>query len=211
MKHRRFEEAPVWKDAAELGERVLLLADRPAFRAAGARADLRDQIQRAALAVSNTIAAGFEHGSDEALIEVLNQAKGSAGEVRSMLRLCLRLPWFGELRSEVTGLITLSESISQQLQRWADALALPAPDGERPPTDAAAEERPRARERSPRELGGEGGEGAGAAQGGTGPAAPAVGGGASPEAVRELTARTRAIVHLLDRTRQARACGATSG
>lgn len=140
MKYRRFEETPVWKAAAELGERVLLLADRPACRRRG---DLRDQLQRAALSVSNNIAEGFERGTTDSLIAFLYYAKGSAGEVRSMLRVCLRLPWFEDLRSEISDLISLSESISRQLQGWAESLQNAGVRGVRHLNDAVREERER--------------------------------------------------------------------
>jgi four helix bundle protein len=47
---------------------------------------LRDQLERAALSVSNNIAEGFERGSTNELLAFLYIARGSAGEVRSMLK-----------------------------------------------------------------------------------------------------------------------------
>lgn len=48
----------------------------------------RDQIQRASVSIMNNIAEGCESGSDAKFINFLNIAKGSCGEVRSMLYLC---------------------------------------------------------------------------------------------------------------------------
>jgi len=54
-------------------------------------AELRDQLRRAALSVSNNIAEGFERGTTAELLSFLYIARGSAGEVRSMLLFCQRL------------------------------------------------------------------------------------------------------------------------
>lgn len=48
----------------------------------------RDQIQRASVSIMNNIAEGSESGSDAKFINFLNIAKGSCGEVKSMLYLC---------------------------------------------------------------------------------------------------------------------------
>lgn len=48
----------------------------------------RDQIQRAAVSITNNIAEGFESGTDAKFIYFLNIAKGSCSEVNSMLYLC---------------------------------------------------------------------------------------------------------------------------
>lgn len=50
----------------------------------------RDQLDRAALSVSNNIAEGFERGTTNELLAFIYIARGSAGEVRSMLTLKLR-------------------------------------------------------------------------------------------------------------------------
>ena len=47
--------------------------------------ELRDQLERAGLSVSNNIAKGFERGSTNELLAFLYIARGSAGEVRSIL------------------------------------------------------------------------------------------------------------------------------
>ncbi|OHA93846.1 MAG: four helix bundle protein [Candidatus Zambryskibacteria bacterium RIFCSPLOWO2_12_FULL_39_23] len=53
----------------------------------------RDQIQRASVSIMNNIAEGFERKGDKEFKKFLFIAKGSAGEVRSMLDLALELKY----------------------------------------------------------------------------------------------------------------------
>jgi four helix bundle protein len=133
MKYKRFEDTPVWKAAIDAGVRAFLLVDDPAFRGRG---DLRDQMQRAAASISNNIAEGFEKGTTQELITYLFHARGSAGEVRSMTWLLDALPWFNNLKSEISDLRSVCESISRQLQGWADSLQNSEIKGIRYLTDA---------------------------------------------------------------------------
>jgi four helix bundle protein len=89
MKYDRFEQLPVWQAAMSLAQRIYALLDRREF---ARLPELRDQLRRAALSVSNNIAEGFERGSTAELLYFLYVARGSAGEVRSMLLFCQRLP-----------------------------------------------------------------------------------------------------------------------
>lgn len=118
--YQRFENLPVWQAAADLYDRVDDFIDRAPPRL---RASFRDQLERAALSVSNNIAEGFERGSTNELLMFLYIARGSAGEVRSMLTLLLRRPWLPDnLKSEIPNLISMAESCSRQLRGWADSL-----------------------------------------------------------------------------------------
>lgn len=119
MRYSRFEDLPVWKAGMDLCERVYALVEDPAFRGKG---DLSDQLRRAALSITNNIAEGFERGSTAELITFLYYARGSAGEVCSMLRFCERAPWWANLKSEISNLILLAENASRQLRGWADSL-----------------------------------------------------------------------------------------
>jgi four helix bundle protein len=82
MKYERFEDLPVWQAALDLALRVYRLTRDRFFSQPG---DLRDQLRRAALSVSNNIAEGFERGSTAELLAFLYIARGSAAEARSML------------------------------------------------------------------------------------------------------------------------------
>ena len=119
MKYSTFEELPVWKASAEFALRVFELTDRADFRGLG---DMRNQLERAALSISNNIAEGFERGSTTELIQFLYISRGSAGESRSMLRICEPLPAFSNFRSEISDLTGRAVNISKQLHGWLESL-----------------------------------------------------------------------------------------
>ena len=156
MKYGRFEDLPVWRAAVELANRVYGVTRRRYFAQPG---DLRDQLRRAALSVSNNIAEGFERGSTAELLAFLYIARGSAGEVRSMLRFTAGLldsaehaPGLSEseisdlkseisnLKSEILDIIPLAESCSRQIRAWADSLQNTDIKGQRHLTDQTRRE-----------------------------------------------------------------------
>jgi four helix bundle protein len=63
---------------------------------------LLDQIERAALSVSNNIAEGFERGATNKLLAFLCIARGSAGEVRAMLCFNERRGAFAHFKSQIS-------------------------------------------------------------------------------------------------------------
>jgi len=144
MKYERFEVLPVWKDAVELAVRIFDLAEDDAFKC---KASLRDQLERAAVSVSNNIAEGFERGTTQELITFLYIARGSAGEIRSMLHLLDRLTRFSHLKSRISSLRSLAESISRQLRAWADSLQNSDIKGQRYLNEKTRQEYERQRER----------------------------------------------------------------
>ncbi|MCQ2315777.1 MAG: four helix bundle protein [Bacteroidales bacterium] len=86
----------------------------------------RDQIQRAAVSIMNNIAEGSESGSDAKFINFLNIAKGSCGEVRSMLYLCedfnfcspeQRVELQSQLKKISTGIVRLQDSLNAKSTR----------------------------------------------------------------------------------------------
>ncbi len=76
--------------------------------------------------VSNNIAEGFERGTTNELLAFIYIARGSAGEVRSML--CVKecrakkANWPADLNSQISDLKSIAENCSRQLRGWADSL-----------------------------------------------------------------------------------------
>jgi four helix bundle protein len=128
MTYERFEQLPVWRAAIELATAVYALTEVPQFRR---QYSLRDQIERATVSVSNNIAEGFERGTKQELLTFLYVARGSAGEVRSMLCLLEKIPAFAGFESEILNLKSSAESISKQLGGWVRSLRDSDLNGER--------------------------------------------------------------------------------
>lgn len=81
----RFEDIKAWQKAKELTLFVYVLFGKSRdFK-------FRDQIQSAAVSIMNNIAEGFERKGNKELGRFLYIAKGSSGEVRSMLYLAVEL------------------------------------------------------------------------------------------------------------------------
>ena len=128
MGYKRFEELPVWQASLELALATYAMSAQPAFRR---QRSLRDQLERAALSVSNDIAEGFERGTNQELLTFLYIARASAGETRSMLCLLERMPAFRDLESGILNLKSSVESISRQLGAWIRTLRDSEMKGER--------------------------------------------------------------------------------
>ncbi len=73
----------------------------------------KDQIQRASVSIMNNIAEGFERKSNKEFKQFLFIAKGSCGEVRSMLYLCSDLNYLSSEKQNY--LLELSLDISKLL------------------------------------------------------------------------------------------------
>jgi four helix bundle protein len=145
MKYERFEDLPVWKVAIELAVQIFALTEDKTFKGKG---DLRNQLERATVSISNNIAEGFERGTTQELVTFLYIARGSAGEVRSMLHLLDRLPPFSQLKSQISNLKSLSENISRQLRGWADSLQNSEIKGQRYLNDKTKQEEQRKKDRA---------------------------------------------------------------
>ena len=128
MTYERFEDLPVWQEAIRLAEGCedfLIAAKRHITFSK------RDQLDRCSLSVSNNIAEGFERGTKNELLAFLYIARGSAGEVRSMLCYFERRPALVDFKSEISNLKKIAESCSRQLRAWADSLQNSEIEGQR--------------------------------------------------------------------------------
>ena len=93
-KYSSFEEMEVYQKALQFGVKVykLTLTNEKIAKDYG----LKDQLQRAALSISNNIAEGFERETKKELIRFLYFSKGSAGECRNMFNFLKLLEYINE-------------------------------------------------------------------------------------------------------------------
>ena len=81
-------------------------------------------LERAALSASNNIAEGFERGTSNELLAFLYIARGSAGEVRLMMRVLETWNIFSHCRSQISNFIVRCEKIAKQLYGWIESLKI---------------------------------------------------------------------------------------
>ena len=110
----RFEDIKAWEKAKELT--ILVFRHFNNCR----NYCLRDQIQRAAISIMNNIAEGYERKGDREFKRFLFIAKGSCGEVRSMLLLSSELDYIQKEKFEK--LYNLSLEISKILSGFIKKL-----------------------------------------------------------------------------------------
>ncbi|MFP4489537.1 MAG: four helix bundle protein [Bacteroidales bacterium] len=107
MRIDRFEDIIAWQKARELTILIYRIFD------VSKDFGFKNQIQRASVSVMNNIAEGFERRSNNEFKQFLYIAKGSCGEVRSMLILANELEIIPN--SAALNLMQLSEEISKIL------------------------------------------------------------------------------------------------
>ncbi len=107
MKIDRFEDIIAWQKAKELA--IAIYATFSSTNDFG----FKDQVQRAAVSVMNNIAEGFERKSNNEFKHFLYIAKGSSGEIRSMLYLAKDLRKLPDEKAEK--LLDMAEEISKIL------------------------------------------------------------------------------------------------
>lgn len=115
MKYTSFEQLPVWKDGIKFSDRCFRMAADKSFYYQG---DLSRQLGSAGLSVPNNIAEGFEKDTTKDLIKFLYIARGSAGEVRSMMYVLALNERYSHLEAERVEILKMSDSISRQLRAW---------------------------------------------------------------------------------------------
>src|SRR5437763_1016580 len=119
MTYERFEDTPAWQAAIAMAHSVWDLVEDSSFNGMG---DLRDQLQRASLSVSNNIAEGFERGTTNELLCFLYIARGSAGETRSALAFASGRPRLAHLTQQIERAKKQAAGVSRQLHGWANSL-----------------------------------------------------------------------------------------
>ncbi len=88
-----FEDLRVWQKGIELTKKIYVVTSKGEIsRDFG----LKDQLRRAAVSVPTNVAEGFERRSRKEYINFLNIAKGSAGELRSLLRVAREVSYLEE-------------------------------------------------------------------------------------------------------------------
>ena len=120
MTAERFEDLRIWQTARSQANRVYSAfgSESIASRDFG----FRDQIQRCSVSVMNNIAEGFERKTDQDFARFLDIAKGSNGELRSMLYLAEDLDYLhhetaNEMRNISEELSRAIESLSRHLRK----------------------------------------------------------------------------------------------
>jgi four helix bundle protein len=136
--YRRFEDLPVWQEAARLYNLVLDLLEAPSLPLSPG---FRNQLDRAALSVSNNVAEGFERVTTNELLAFLAIARGSAGEVRSMLAVVQDRPRLQRFRDAFQQIRGLAESCARQLTAWTGSIEGSPVQGKRHLTPRSRAER----------------------------------------------------------------------
>lgn len=137
-KYQRFEDLPVWQEAVRLYNRVLDLLEESNSSFAAA---FCNQLERAALSVSNNIAEGFERATTDELNQFIAIARGSAGEVRSMMAAVHDRSKMKPHVRQLLEIRTLAESCSRQLTGWAASIDGSLVQGKRHMTNQIREKR----------------------------------------------------------------------
>lgn len=114
MRIEKFEDIIAWRKSKELT--LLVYSQFQNNR----DFSFRDQIQRAAVSIMNNIAEGFERMGNKEFKKFLYIAKGSCGEVRSMLYLALELKYISD--KDFDSLYALSMEISRILSGFIKTL-----------------------------------------------------------------------------------------
>ena len=114
MRIERFEDIKAWEKAKDLSVAVYRLFEKSKDFA------FKDQIQRASVSVMNNIAEGFERKGNKEFSYFLYIAKGSCGEVRSMLILAKELGKINDCDFEV--LFKQAEEISKMISGFIKTL-----------------------------------------------------------------------------------------
>lgn len=114
MAIQKLEDMIVWQKAQDMAVLVYQL-----FRSNN-DFGFRDQIQRAAVSVSNNLAEGLERSSDADFTRFLYIALGSCSEVKSMVYLSVRLKYIDSNQQEK--LLELTNEIGKMIRGLIQSL-----------------------------------------------------------------------------------------
>jgi len=114
MKIEKFEDIVAWQKGKELT--LIVYSTLKNCKDFG----FKNQIERASVSIMNNIAEGFERRTNKELKSFLFIAKGSAGEVRSMLDLGLELNYIS--KKDFEKMYNLTIEISKLLSGFIKTL-----------------------------------------------------------------------------------------
>jgi four helix bundle protein len=119
-----FEDLMVWQKGIQLVKEIYIMTNEGKI---SKDFGLRDQLRRASVSIPTNIAEGFERRSRKEYLNFLNIAKGSAGEVRSLLRVALEVGYMEESTYAQLSdrAIELSRMLSSQIQSINASLPSP--------------------------------------------------------------------------------------
>jgi len=110
-----FEDLFVWQRSMEIVKQVYLISKEGELWRDFA---LRDQLRRAVISIPANIAEGFEGSSRKEYVNFLNFAKGSTGEVRSLLNVAAELGYLepSQYKTLRQAILELSRFLANQIK-----------------------------------------------------------------------------------------------
>ena len=111
----KFEDLDIWTMSREITKMVYELTKGESFKHDWS---LKDQMRRSTVSIMSNIAEGFERQTNKEFVQFLFIAKGSAGELRSLLYVSGDMDYFGAKEIELLfqKTITVSKSISSLIK-----------------------------------------------------------------------------------------------
>ena len=110
---KSFEEFEVHKKGVQLTKYIFKIINKPSIEK---EFGFKDQIKRAVISITNSIAEGSEYNNNKQFIRYLKIAKGSTAEVRNMLIIARELGFCS--KEEIEESMILSVEISQNISNF---------------------------------------------------------------------------------------------
>lgn len=107
---KKFEDLECWKLARKFNKEIYILSNNTLL---SKEFELKAQLKKAVLSISNNIAEGFGRFSDKDFVRFLDYSSGSCSETKNMLYLILDLEYIerGELEALMSDLETIQIKI----------------------------------------------------------------------------------------------------